>query len=331
LVKHSKEHHPKSPKHFDGKRFHNLYPPVKGHTLQQILRWLKTRQPAPWPKKLPVVQSVPNSRIVGNQVVITFVNHSTLLIQTQGLNILTDPIWSQRCSPSKLYGPKRVRQPGIKWEHLPAIDVVLVSHNHYDHMDISTLRLLNKIHSPAFYVSKENAKFLRKKGLSRVTEMDWWEHKPLANKIKLTFVPAQHFSGRGLFDRNKTLWGGFVIESSSPTLYFAGDTAFGTHFEKIREVFGPIGIAMLPIGAFLPRWFMAKVHMSPEEAVQAHQLLQARYSIGIHHGTFPLADEPYDAPVKDLQRALQGQKIPKSRFIALNNGQKFILPSHHKE
>lgn len=314
--------------HFDGKRFHNQYPSQKDRSLKEVFRWIASRKPAKWPRHLhSKAQKIPAERVEGQEIRATFINHSTVLIQTQGLNILTDPIWSKRCSPFPLMGPTRAALPGVKFEDLPPIDIVLVSHNHYDHMDMPTLKRLNRKHHPAFFVSLGNRSLLHKNGIKNVTEMDWWEVKEIASRARLTYVPSQHFSGRGMLDQNKTLWGGFVIETEARPIYFAGDTGYGTHFKHIRNKFGPIGFAMLPIGVYLPRWFMSPVHMSPDEAAIAHMELESGQSIGIHYGTFRLGDESIDAPIKDLEKALQHHGIAKTKFIALNHGEELSLPT----
>jgi L-ascorbate metabolism protein UlaG (beta-lactamase superfamily) len=309
--------------HFDGKKFHNQYPPKRERSFREILQWLSQRNPPKWPKRVHTkVHQLPSEPIHKGHVRITFINHSTVLIQTHHLNILTDPIWSERCSPFKWMGPKRVAPPGIKFEDLPPIHLVLLSHNHYDHFDIPTLRRLHRHHRPSVLVALGNGKLLKRTGIKEYAEMDWWQAHSMPH-AKVTFVPAQHFSRRGLFDENMTLWGGFVIEGDFAPIYFAGDTGYGTHFHLIRKKFGPIGVAMLPIGAYIPRWLMSPVHMSPEDAVKAHLDLKASKSLGIHFGTFPLGDEPFEAPVNELERHKISAGLEPSDFVALQNGEGF--------
>lgn len=311
---------------FDGKRYSNQDPLVDKRTILDLLTWLFTRRPPSWkPVSPPLPHKTFRQRVDQGELSITFVNHSTLLVQVDGLNILTDPIWSERCSPFPWLGPKRVIPPGIAFSDLPPIDIVLVTHNHYDHMDVPTLQLLEQKHRPLFFVPKGNARYLRKKGLRQVEEMDWWEDAQPLPGLTLSFVPAQHFTRRSLFDRNKTLWGGFVIQGRSKPIYFAGDTAYGPHFQQIRQEFGPFRVACLPIGAYLPRWFMSSVHMGPEEAVQAHRDLEAEVSIPIHFGTFQLSDEDLLQPVEELRHLLSQQSLPEQSFLVLHPGEEKLF------
>ena len=208
----------------------------------------------------------------------------------------------------------------MAWNDLPEIDTVLISHNHYDHLDLPTLRLLAARGNSTFVVPTGVARLLRSENIGPVHELDWGEALPLAG-FTIHCVPAMHFSGRGIFDRNATLWCGYLIEGRDRLVYFAGDTGFGPHFAWIREKFGSPHLALLPIGAYEPRWFMSSIHMAPVEAVRAHQILAARTSIAIHHGTFQLADEGIDMPGKHLGACEQGES-----FLALRNGQFARIP-----
>jgi L-ascorbate metabolism protein UlaG (beta-lactamase superfamily) len=203
---------------------------------------------------------------------------------------------------------------------------VLLSHNHYDHFDMSTLVRLAREHDPTFVTGLGNAALLEAEGIARVVELDWWECEPLAAGVCVTAVPAQHFSMRGACDRDATLWAGFVVEGTAGAAYFAGDTGFGPHFAQIRERFGPVRLALLPIGAYLPRWIMAPVHMSPEEAVRAHGVLGASTSVGMHFGTFRQTDEGIDEPMHDLARAVGAAGEPRPRFWVLGFGQGRAVP-----
>ncbi len=287
------------PKHFDGKRFYNPNAP-QAPGFRGFIRWKRTARPEPSPSFVSdVEQTIPPRRIEGRELRTTFVNHSTLLLQQKGLNILTDPIWSERTSPFSWIGPRRHRIPGVAWEDLPPIDTVLLSHNHYDHLDLPTLRRLAARGDSTFVVPTGVAKLLRSENIGPVHELDWGESQTLSGMV-IHSVPALHFSSRGLFDRNATLWCGYMIQSEGRLIYFAGDTAFGPHFAQIRKKFGPPDLALLPIGAYLPRWFMSPVHMGPDEAVKAHEILGAKISIATHHGTFQLADDGIDTPKKAL-------------------------------
>jgi len=303
------------PKHFDGKRFYNPdAPQVPG--LLELLRWKLTSRPERSPGFISdVEQSIPPRRVEGSGLRTTLVNHSTVLLQQRGCNILTDPIWSERASPLSSIGPRRRRKPGVSWEDLPPIDTVLISHNHYDHLDLPTLRRLAARGDSTFIVPAGGARLLRRKNIGPAHEMDWGDRLSLRN-LTIHCVPALHFSSRGISDRNQTLWCGYVIECRERLVYFAGDTGFGRHFAQIREKFGSPRLALLPIGAYEPRWFMAPIHMGPDEAVRAHDILAARTSIAIHHGTFQLADEGLDTPRQQLIACARHDS-----FLVLKNGQ----------
>ncbi len=292
--------------HFDGERFFNPVPMENG--LAELIRWRLNADAEPWPASVPVEQQRPTSaRVPQGRLRATFIGHGTVLLQLDGLNIITDPIYAQRATPFFFMGPQRVRQPGVAFEDLPPIDLVLISHNHYDHLDLDTLKRLKRRDNPLILTGLGNDAWLRRRGFDRVTGLDW--HQQLQYRgLTLAFTPNQHWSARGLTDRCKTLWGGFVIEASRHRVYFAGDTGYGEFFTDLGRRYGSFDLALLPIGAFLPRWFMRYQHINPEEAVQAHRDLRARRSMAIHFGTFALADDGIDEPVRQLQEALdQGQ------------------------
>jgi L-ascorbate metabolism protein UlaG (beta-lactamase superfamily) len=311
---------PGFPEHFDGKCFYNPDAPQAPGYLD-ALRWKLTSRPQPSPRFIfDVEPSVPARRVEGSGLRTTLVNHSTVLLQQHGSNILTDPIWSERASPLSWAGPRRRRKPGVSWEDLPTIDAVLISHNHYDHLDLPTLRRLAARGDSIFIVPARGGRLLRSKKIGPVHELNWGEYLSLSGAT-IHCVPALHFSSRGIHDRNKTLWCGYVIESRDLLVYFAGDTAFGSHIARIRERFGSPHLALLPIGAYEPRWFMSPVHMAPDEAVRAHRILAARASIAIHHGTFQLADEGLDTPRKQLLDSVHDES-----FLVLANGQSVDIP-----
>ncbi len=308
------------PKHFDGKRFYNPDAPQAPGYLD-ALRWKLTSRPEQSPRFISdVVPSIPPRRVEGSGLRATLVNHSTVLLQQRGSNILTDPIWSERASPLSWAGPRRRRKPGVAWEDLPSIDVVLISHNHYDHLDLPTLRRLAARGDSAFIVPAGVARLLRLRNVGPVQELDWGESLSLPGST-VHCIPSFHSSSRGIYDRNRTLWCGYLIECQGRIVYYAGDTAFGDHFGWIRERFGSPRLALLPIGAYAPRWFMSPVHMTPGEAVKAHEILAPRTSIAIHHGTFQLADEGLDTPRKQLAAC-----APHGSFLVLNNGEFAEIP-----
>jgi L-ascorbate metabolism protein UlaG (beta-lactamase superfamily) len=299
--------------HYDG-RFFNTAPPTRDKTLADIGRWRRTSQRTHWPARVPVHPARPDARVEGTRI--TLVGHATVLIQTGGLNLLTDPVWSDRCSPVQFAGPKRVCAPGVRFGDLPPIDAVLLSHNHYDHLDTATLRRLVRDHDPLIITPLGNDTLVRKAApRARIVTGDWWDacERPGAT---ITFVPAQHWSARGIRDNRMALWCGFHIRAGADTVYFAGDTGYGdgSLFTTIRDRLGSPDVALLPIGAYAPRWFMADQHTDPAEAVRIMLDLDAARAVAIHWGVFPLSDEGRDAPVHELALALQTQDIAPARF-----------------
>jgi L-ascorbate metabolism protein UlaG (beta-lactamase superfamily) len=281
-----------------------------------FLKWRFNREDKkPWPKYKDYPFEKKPTTLNKKGIKYSVINHATTLIQVDGINILTDPIWSERTSPVSWAGPRRVRNPGIKFEDLPPIDLVVISHNHYDHLDLPTLKNLHKLDKPIILVGLGNKSLLNSEGIKNVVEMDWWDTHNINDKMKATFVPAQHWSARGLFDRFKTLWGGFMLSTSKGHIYFAGDTGYGSFFKTLKKKFSPIKLSFLPIGAYKPRWFMRSAHMSPEDAVLAHIDLGSKHSVAIHFGTFALADDAYDDPLKDLKSAIKKHKLAKESFL----------------
>jgi L-ascorbate metabolism protein UlaG (beta-lactamase superfamily) len=310
--------------HFDGQHFFNPHSP-RGKTAADVRRWRRTRQKQPWPTRVEDPPRPPPTRAAPDRIAVTFIGHSTFLVQLGGICILTDPIWSERCSPVSCIGPRRARRPGQSLNALPGIDLLLVSHNHYDHMDLPTLRQVRKRWSPPAATGLGNARHLAKAGIRDAVELDWWQSTELAGS-RVTYVPAQHFSARTLLDRNRSLWGGFIVEAGGAVVYFAGDSGYGSYFAEIGRRFPRIDLALLPIGAYEPRWFMRTHHMNPEEAVRAHCDLRARRSIGMHFGTFQLTDEAIDAPVLALRRESAAAGIEDHEFDVLAFGETREFP-----
>jgi L-ascorbate metabolism protein UlaG (beta-lactamase superfamily) len=289
--------------HFDGERFRNLRA-TPHNDFRNAARWAATRKRGDWSRyRDEPYGRPPPKRVDGEQLRVTFVNHTTVLLQTQGLNILTDPIWSKRCGPVSWFGPHRVRPPGIRFEDLPPIDVVLLSHNHYDHCDLPTLRRLAREHKPRLIAPLGNRQFLEPRRIPVFAELDWWQSSELRKGVNVTSIPARHFSGRGLFDRDRSLWTGYMIDTPGGSICFTADTGYEAHFTDIRKRLGAPRLALLPIGAFRPEWFMSRVHMSPQQALMAHQDLGARTSVATHYGTFQLADDAETEPQEIIAAA----------------------------
>jgi L-ascorbate metabolism protein UlaG (beta-lactamase superfamily) len=303
--------------HFDGRRFFNPDGPALQpfSKVPRLLLQSRTR----WPEQVAVVPAVPPS-LDGSTAVVTFVGHSTFLIQTPAGNILTDPMYSERAGPWNLLGPRRVRPPAVTLDDLPPVSIVLLSHGHYDHLDLQTLRALARRFDPLVIAPLGHDAIVQSAGVRNVETLDWWDGSKRA-PLAVTMTPAHHFTARTPFDRNRALWGGFVVGAGNRRIYFAGDTAYVPFFADIRERLGPIDLALLPIGAYEPRWFMRSVHMNPAEAVQAHLDLEAAQSIGMHFGTFQLTTEGIDDPVNALAGTLRERNVPASRFRAIGFGE----------
>ena len=268
----------------------------------------------------------------------TWIGHSTVVFQTDGLNFITDPIFSQACSPVPAFGPFRVIKPAVEVEDLDAIDVVLLSHTHYDHLDLPSAR---RIGNRALWVVPLGVKaLLRAEGITNCVELDWWQTHtipcpgggPHAGKsVDIVFTPAKHWTARGLFDRNTMLWGSFAVLAPTSKFFFAGDTAYCDVFKTIGKHFGPFDLATIPIGAYKPRWFLKEVHCNPAEALQIHKDLQAKQSCALHWGTFPLADEHIVEPALELARARTEVNVPTQEFYTMAHGETLFVgeaPAH---
>ena len=319
--------------HFDGIHFHNYEPTRVGAAGDAFRRVNPFRAQGRWPSWEEVATDTPPRRVGSGEVRVTFVNHATVLIQTDSLNILTDPVWSTRIGPFHGIGVKRHRPPGIRFEDLPPIDVVLLSHDHYDHMDVPTLRRLARRFHPRILTGLGNAEYLAVRGVTGGENLDWWQDATLAPNVQLTAVPARHWSARGIDERDRTLWLGFVIDTPEGAIYFAGDTGYGRFLTKIHDRFPRIRLALLPIAPERPRTSLEARHMSAGEAVRAARFLGARTAMAIHFGTFRQGDDADGEPVDSLRAALAtlGKGRCEKWFWALRNGETRTLPANSAE
>jgi L-ascorbate metabolism protein UlaG (beta-lactamase superfamily) len=311
--------------HFDGARF---FDPdgVPPKSLVDLLRWQlgSNRQRQAWPEWVPSPHAdTPPPAVNGTKARLSYVGHASWLVQTAGLNILIDPVWSMRASPVAWAGPKRVNDPGIAFEALPKIDVVLVSHGHYDHLDTATLSRLTARFAPRVITPLGNDVTMRGADAAIKAEAFDWHDRVDLGGAAVTLAPTRHWSARGLFDRNKALWASFVLETPAGKLYIVCDSGYGEgkHFRGVAQAHGPLRLAILPIGAYEPRWFMQDQHMNPADAVKALADCGAAQALAHHHGTFQLTDEAIDAPVVALHAALDEANLPRERFVALKPGQ----------
>lgn len=313
--------------HFDGRRF--FLPGGDGpRSFGEFLRWQFGERAAEWPASFPspLPPDQPPARVEGSGLRVSFIGHASFLIQTGGLNILLDPQFSDRASPVSFAGPKRVNPPGIAFERLPKIDIVLVSHNHYDHLDVPTLHRLWDRDRPRILTPLGNDVIIRKgREDIAVSAQDWGERIAFSPEVAVTFEPAQHWSARGMNDRMHALWASFVIETGYGKIWFAGDTGFGGGrvFRGIRDRHGSIRLGLIPIGAYAPRWFMRYQHINPEDAAEIFRILGCESALGYHWGTFQLTNEPVEEPEAELAKALAIAGIEPARFLAARPGQVF--------
>lgn len=298
--------------HFDGTRF---FDPEQRHpkSFWQFLKWQCTKKTITWPSRIAVKNyDTPPTRVYGDELRVVYVGHVTFLIQTQGLNILTDPVWSERASPVSFAGPKRVIDPGIRLEDLPPIDVIWISHNHYDHLDIATIQQLWQDHHPRIITPLGNDAVIHAYDKTIAVETyDWEESVTISDALTLHLSPMQHWSARGIFDRNKALWAALTIETKGGNIYFVGDSGYGKgrYFKRDKAKFGAFRLALLPMGAYEPRWFHEDMHMNPADMLQAHHDLGQPYTIPSHYDVFKLTDEGRGDAVAALQQAMEEQQI----------------------
>ncbi|HYD36098.1 MAG TPA: MBL fold metallo-hydrolase [Allosphingosinicella sp.] len=316
--------------HFDGTRFFNpgAAPRSSGHggPARFFNRFIGSDERAAWPDRVPVRPTVPPSRVAGDRMLVTWIGHATVLVQTGGLNLLTDPIWSERASPFSFIGPKRVRSPGVRFEDLPKIDLVLVSHNHYDHMDLPTLKRLWRRDRPHILTSLGNEAILRGEGIEAAA-LDWGGRLDLGAGRAVRIERNHHWSSRWGTDRNRALWSAFTVETPAGDIFFAGDTGYGDGSwtaEAARR--GPYRLAILPVGAYEPRDVMQANHLNPEEAVRVFETLNPRTALGMHWGTFQLTFESIDDPPRRLAAARRARGIPDTRFVTTEVGRTFAAP-----
>jgi L-ascorbate metabolism protein UlaG (beta-lactamase superfamily) len=314
--------------HYDGRHFFN--PEDRADPIRHVgagfaARWATGQGRVPWPDHVPVTPTKPPARVEGKRMLVTWIGHSTVLVQTAGLNILTDPIWSERASPFSFAGPKRVRAPGVRLEDLPKIDLILISHNHYDHLDLPTLKRLWRRDRPSIVTSLGNDTIL--KGCFIPSVAADWGQIVAARGLKVTIERVHHWGSRWGTDRNRASWSGFTVATPSGRIFFAGDTGWGDGIWPVAAAkHGPFRFAILPIGAYLPREVMQSNHMDPEESVAAFRLLGAQMALGVHWGTFQLTFEGINDPPRRLAAALKAAHIPANRFMATEVGKTFEVP-----
>jgi L-ascorbate metabolism protein UlaG (beta-lactamase superfamily) len=293
-------------------------------------RWNRLGKDIPGPEdyNFPLAKNDPEFlRSNTEKVTLTWIGHATVLLQLKGKNILTDPHFSERASPVQWAGPKRMVPPGIPLQALPPIHMVVISHDHYDSLDKKTIVKLRQREggeTTRFFVPLGLKSWFEDLGIERVTELDWWDRHEEGD-LRVTAVPVQHWSKRGLSPRNKTLWAGWVIQANGFRFFFAGDTGYAPHFKEIGRKLGPFDLSAVPIGAYEPRWFMRNYHVNPEEALQIHMDVRSKKSVAIHWGTFMLTDEPLDEPPRRLQEARRENGRPEEEFLVLKHGEMILL------
>lgn len=313
--------------HFDGRHFFNEEPFAEQQP-SEFARWQLSRHRGAWPDSGAIPANAPPERVGGGDVRVTMVNHATVLLQMDSLNILTDPVWSARVGIEGEIGVRRHRPPGIPFDSLPPIDIVLISHDHYDHMDLPTLLRLQRRYHPRIITGLGNPGYLASQGVQGAEQLDWWQSVRLGSGVRVSAVPARHWSGRSLSDRYERLWEGFVIESARDTIYFAGDTGWGRMYAELHARWSHFTLALLPIAPFRPRWYMARKHLSPDDAVRAAIATRSAIVIPIHWGTFELGDDGESEAVDTLRAVVSRlSRACRPRLAILRNGESTELTS----
>jgi L-ascorbate metabolism protein UlaG (beta-lactamase superfamily) len=311
--------------HFNGKTFFN--PSRRAERgLLDVLRWQLTSRRARWPRGVEITPQPPPAPPRDDGAVATWINHATFLLQTARHRLLTDPVFSERVSPVSWAGPRRVHAPGVPYDLLPPIDLVLLSHDHYDHCDLPSLRRLARDHQPLFIAPLGHRALLAGAGAKRVVELDWWQSHALAPNLTITLTPAQHWSRRIPGGVNRRLWGGFYLHAGARRVWFAGDSGYDEAlFRDIAQRCGAPDLALIPIGAYEPRWFMQAAHMNPDEAVRTHRACGARRSVAMHWGAFQLTDEDREAPVRALAAARSAAGLGPDEFHVPAPGESVVI------
>jgi len=323
----------KPPAHHTAHGFRNLYPDTHrkgvGSALRYLLGLYPKEIPAIPPDQVPPYKPdivAPDLGLIRHpdpgRIQLTWIGHSSFLLQVNGLNILFDPVYSERASPFSFAGPKRLAPPGVRFDDLPPIDVVVISHNHFDHLDEPTIKRLGN--KPHYFVPLGLRTWFRHLGIDRVTELDWWQTAFVGQTV-LCCVPALHWSGRAPFSYNRTLWGGWVIETKKGRIYFAGDSGYSPYYKEIGTRLGPFRLSLIPIGTYRPAWFFKPMHQDPAEAVQAHRDVGSAFSVGMHWGTFKTSAEPSGEPPIFLKKAMREAGLPEDRFVVMKFGQTLVL------
>ena len=329
MRKHNKYYSGPLSDHFDGHHFFNPNSSFSNKFFH-FVKWRLTRKVESWPKEVPnKFEDIPPKHVNTGELMVSWVGHLTFLLQIEGVNILTDPVWSQRASPYQWIGPSRVSPPGIRLENLPKIDVILITHNHYDHLDLKTLDHLWKRDKPIIIVPLGNDTIIKNYNHNiQVIAKDWFEGVRINDNVEIILDPAQHWSARNLKDKNRALWTSFIIKTSSGNIYFAGDTGYaeGKYFKNALEQHKNFRLALLPIGAFQPRWFMNYSHMDPQQAILAFKDLNMPFAVPSHYATFPLADDGYDEALLTFFEYAKQYNVDLNVFKPLSIGEHWLVP-----